>query len=88
MMGFVVRRTTEPAASRAAVVINAPVKFWLAFPLSFILLPPSLGWLYHGCQLPTGSARALVWSAATGHRFPTGRHVCQFQSAVMPAHSK
>ena len=31
------------------------------------------------------------WSAAIPprrDRFPTGRHVCQFQSAVVPAHSK
>jgi hypothetical protein len=28
------------------------------------------------------------WSAATCRRFPTGRHVCQFQSAVVPARSK
>jgi hypothetical protein len=31
-------------------------------------------------------ARAL-WSAATCRRFPTGRHVAQFQSADMSAHS-
>src|SRR6185312_14135572 len=31
---------------------------------------------------------APIWTAATCRRFPTGRHVCQFQSAVMPAHSK
>jgi len=35
---------------------------------------------------PLGSV--LVWTAATCRRFPTGRHVCQFQSAVMLAHSK
>ncbi|HEY2329059.1 MAG TPA: hypothetical protein VGI63_04525 [Verrucomicrobiae bacterium] len=29
-----------------------------------------------------------IWSAATRRRFPDGRHVSQFQSAVMPAHSK
>ena len=29
-----------------------------------------------------------LWSAATRRHFPTGRHVSQFQSAVMPAHSK
>ena len=28
-----------------------------------------------------------MWSAATCRRFGTGRHVSQFQSAVMPAHS-
>jgi hypothetical protein len=29
----------------------------------------------------------FFWSAATCRRFPTGRHVCQFQSADMSAHS-
>lgn len=28
------------------------------------------------------------WSAATRRRFPTGRHVCQFQSADLSAHSR
>ncbi len=28
-----------------------------------------------------------AWTAATRRRFPTGRHVSQFPSAVMPAHS-
>jgi hypothetical protein len=30
----------------------------------------------------------LIWSAATCRRFPTGRHVAQFQSADVSAHSK
>jgi hypothetical protein len=29
-----------------------------------------------------------IWSAATCRRFATGRHVCQSQSAVVPARSK
>src|ERR1043165_5402104 len=29
----------------------------------------------------------LIWSAATCRRFLTGRHVCQSESAVVPAHS-
>jgi hyaluronate lyase len=29
-----------------------------------------------------------LWSAATCRRFPTGRHVCQFQSGDMSPHSK
>jgi len=33
-----------------------------------------------------GSAR--FWSAATGCRFETGRHVARFQSADMSAHAK
>ena len=31
---------------------------------------------------------APIWSAATSRRFPTGRHVSEFQSADMSAHSK
>jgi dethiobiotin synthetase len=31
---------------------------------------------------------AVIWSAATCRRFPTGRHVAQFQSADVSAHSK
>jgi hypothetical protein len=33
-------------------------------------------------------ANASIWSAATCRRFPTARHVAQFQSADFSAHSK
>ena len=47
------------------------------------------------CSGTRADARALhaavsakIWSAATCRRFPTGRHVAQFQSADVSAHSK
>jgi hypothetical protein len=37
---------------------------------------------------PMGEISARLWTAATCRRFGTGRHVGQFQSADVSAHSK
>jgi hypothetical protein len=37
---------------------------------------------------PEITAGGGIWGAATRRRFLTGRHVCQFPSAVMPGQSK
>jgi len=63
---------------------SAPT-FRMAFDVRRSMLDVSGSWKASASfRLPVASQ----YGSATRRRFPTGRHVCQFQSAVMPAQSE